>query len=81
MMEKSSFNLSIDLRGTPCPLNYVRCKLALEDLEISDSLLVILDKGEPQEMVIPGLINEGHKVDIINESSLWVEFIVICGKE
>ncbi len=81
MTNKSSFSLSIDLRGTPCPLNYVRCKLALEDLEISDSLLVILDKGEPQEMVIPGLINEGHKVDIINESSLWVECIVICGKK
>ena len=76
MTEKSSFNLSIDLRGTPCPLNYIRCKLALEDLEISDSLLVILDKGEPQDMVVSGLINQGHHVEIVSEGSSWVKLMV-----
>ena len=81
MTIKSSYRLSIDLRGTPCPQNYIRCKLALEELDISDLLLVILDKGEPQEMVIPGLINEGHQVSIIKESPSWVEMIVVCGKK
>ena len=69
----------IDLRGTPCPINYVRCKLALESLELNEVLSVDLDQGEPVSMVLPGLRNAGHHVEIIHEDSASVRILVVCG--
>ncbi len=53
---------TLDLRGTPCPLNYVRCRLALEKLPPGGQLLVWLDAGEPEQTVVEGLRGEGHIV-------------------
>ena len=55
---------SLDLRGTPCPLNYIRSKLALEKLEPGAWLQVDLDAGEPEQMVASGLRGEGHQVEL-----------------
>ena len=41
----------LDLESIPCPLNVVKCKLALEKLSADESLIVQLDKGEPEVMV------------------------------
>ena len=54
----------LDLRGTPCPLNFIRSKLALEKLEPGTWLLVDLDAGEPEQMVAGGLRAEGHLVEL-----------------
>ncbi len=52
----------LDLRGTPCPLNYVRARLALETLPVGSWLQVDLDPGEPEETVSESLRGEGHQV-------------------
>jgi TusA-related sulfurtransferase len=52
----------LDLRGTPCPRNYIRTKLALEGLAPGATLQVSLDRGEPEQMVSEGLLNAGHGV-------------------
>ncbi len=54
---------SLDLCGTPCPLNYIRSKLALEKLESGAWLQVDLDAGEPEQMVMVGLRDAGHRVE------------------
>ena len=54
----------LDLRGTPCPLNYVRSKLALERLELGACLQLDLDRGEPEQMVTEGLRGQGHAVEV-----------------
>ena len=41
----------MDLELTPCPLNVVKCKLALEKLSVNETLIVHLHKGEPELMV------------------------------
>ena len=41
----------LDLESIPCPLNVVKCKLALEKLSLDETLIVHLDKGEPEIMV------------------------------
>jgi len=56
--------VQLDLRGTPCPLNFIRSKLALEKLEPGAWLQVDLDAGEPEEMVASGLREAGHHVDL-----------------
>ncbi|QPN62414.1 sulfurtransferase TusA family protein [Synechococcus sp. CBW1004] len=52
----------LDLRGTPCPLNYIRTRLALEKLPAGAELEVWLDRGEPERLVSEGLRQEGHTV-------------------
>lgn len=54
----------LDLRGTPCPLNYIRTRLALERLPAGSELEVWLDRGEPERMVSEGLRHEGHGVSL-----------------
>ena len=41
----------LDLKSIPCPLNVVKCKLALEKLTADETLIVHLNKGEPEVMV------------------------------
>ena len=45
----------LDLKSVPCPLNVVKIKLALEKLSKNEHLIVELDKGEPEEMVLNNL--------------------------
>ena len=78
-MRESLRKLYIDLRGTPCPVNFVRCCLALEDLSTDGCLEVCLDKGEPEEMVIAGLENAGHHVEIKEKNATWIKLMVISG--
>ena len=70
---------SLDLRGTPCPVNFIRCKLALERMQCGDQLQVQLDRGEPEAMVVPGLREAGHSVTISEADASWVSLTVICG--
>jgi TusA-related sulfurtransferase len=60
----------LDLRGTPCPLNYVRSRLALEKLPVGALLLVDLDRGEPERMVAEGLAEAGHSVETLEPGTL-----------
>ena len=67
----------IDLKSVPCPLNVVKCKLALEKLSRKDILLVDLDKGEPEVMVKKTLENMGYKLDIVKSDKDWIRFKVM----
>ena len=53
---------SLDLRGVACPMNFVRTKLALDDLEAGQVLEVFLDDGEPINNVSRSLKDEGHEL-------------------
>ena len=72
----STFSQSIDLRGTPCPLNFIRCSLALENLALGECLEVYLDKGEPEEMVVSGLRTAGNVVEVVQEEINWLKIMV-----
>ena len=60
----SDSTADLDLRGTPCPLNFIRTRLALEKIPQGAQLVVDLDRGEPEQMVVAGLRGEGHGVDV-----------------
>ncbi len=53
----------LDLRGTPCPINFVRTKLQLEKMQSGELLEVWLDGGEPIEQVPDSLAMNGYQVD------------------
>ena len=66
----------IDLKSVPCPLNVVKCKLALEKLRNQDNLFVDLDKGEPETMVKKTLESMGYKLDVVKSDKDWIRFKV-----
>jgi TusA-related sulfurtransferase len=53
----------LDLRGTPCPINFVRTKLRLEQMLPGALLEVWLDPGEPVEQVPDSLKMAGYVVE------------------
>jgi len=53
---------TIDLRGVCCPTNFVKAKLALEDVETGTTVEFLLDDGEPVKNVPRSLKAEGHKL-------------------
>jgi TusA-related sulfurtransferase len=55
----------LDLRGTPCPINFVRTKLTLEKMPSKALLEVWLDPGEPIEQVPDSLRMEGYQIEQI----------------
>lgn len=57
----------IDLRGTPCPLNFVRAKLRLEQMAPGSLLEVWLDPGEPIEQVPDSLAMEGYGIEQVED--------------
>ncbi len=59
----------LDLCGLPCPLNFVKCCLALENLSSEQVLKVDLDIGETETSVMDGLIEKGYKVIVLNKDT------------
>ncbi len=52
----------VDLRGVPCPLNFVKAKLELERIEVGDILEIQLDGGEPVQNVPDSFVQQGQEV-------------------
>ena len=55
---------NLDLRGVACPLNFVKTKLCLDNLNNGEILAVVLDAGEPIESVYSSIMAEGHTVEM-----------------
>ena len=53
---------TLDLSGVLCPINFVKTKLKLEEMEVGQVLEVILDDGEPMKNVPRSVKAEGHKI-------------------
>ncbi|MGB3310117.1 MAG: sulfurtransferase TusA family protein [Nodosilinea sp.] len=57
----------MDLRGTPCPINFVRTKLQLEKMAPGALLEVWIDAGEPVEQVPDSLTMEGYTIEHLQD--------------
>jgi TusA-related sulfurtransferase len=64
-MSQPTPDAQLDLRGTPCPINFVRTKLRLEKMQPGEMLEVWLDPGEPMEQVPDSLKMEGYGIEQI----------------
>ena len=64
----------LELESIPCPLNVVKCKLALEKLSVHETLIVHLDKGEPEEMVKKALKKMKYFFKTIEEDQKTIKF-------
>ena len=71
----------MDLRSVPCPLNVVKIKLALEKLSKNEKLIVELDKGEPEEMVLKTLKEMGCFFKQITENEKFIKIKILNEKK
>jgi len=70
----------LDLKSVPCPLNVVKMKLALEKLSKNEQLIIELDKGEPEEMVLKNLKQMGCLFKQINENEKFIKITILNEK-
>lgn len=66
-----------DLRGVPCPINYVKAKLKLEEMEIGNALNILLDEGDPINNVPLSLKGDGQEILCIEKKDNYYEVMVI----
>ena len=71
-------DVRLDLRGTPCPINFVRTKLRLEQMTPGTLLEVWLDPGEPIEQVPDSLAMAGYGIEAIEDRSDYFALKVRC---
>ena len=71
-------NNYLDLCGLVCPVNFVKCCLALEKLSLNQVLKVDIDSGESEISVLDGLKEKGYKVKILKRDSKKVTLIISC---
>ena len=76
MAENISTDHYLDLRGYACPVNFVRCCLALENLSSNDILKVDIDIGEAETSIVDGLKDKGYYLKILNKDSEKVTLII-----
>ena len=76
-MEKNIlYDHYLDLRGFVCPVNFVKCCLALEKLSPNEFLNVDLDIGEAETTVMDGLLEKGYQVNILKKDSNMISLII-----
>ena len=73
---KEALNV-LDLESVPCPLNVVKCKLALEKLSLNEDLIVHLDKGEPEIMVKRALKKMKYFFKTIEENQNTIKLKIL----
>ena len=61
-MSEIKIDKTLDLKSVPCPMNFVKTKLALEGMKKDNVLEVFLDDGEPITNVTASVKEEGHKI-------------------
>ena len=75
-MEGIRIDQNIDLRGVSCPLNYVRTKLKLEEMEVGQVLEVLLDDGESIVNVPRSAKEDGHKILGIEQAEGYFKVLI-----
>jgi TusA-related sulfurtransferase len=66
----------LDLRGTPCPINFVRTKLYLEKMPPGGLLEVWLDPGEPLEQVPDSLTMAGYQIEQVTDCAGYFSLVI-----
>jgi len=75
-MEGARINQTLDLKGVSCPLNYVKAKLKLEEMEVGQVLKILLDDGESVVSIPRSAKEDGHRILRIRQIEDYFEVLV-----
>jgi TusA-related sulfurtransferase len=73
-MEEITPDKSINIKGLVCPYTFVKSKLAIESMEVSQILEILLDSEEASRNIPKSMEDHGQKVlkvEKINETD-WI---------
>ena len=73
-MEDLKIDKKINIKGLVCPYTFVKSKLAVEDLEVGQTLEILLDYEEASRSIPKSMEDHGQrvlKVEKINDTD-WV---------
>lgn len=76
-MDDMKIDRKINIKGLVCPYTFVKSKLAVEDLEIGQTLEILLDYEEASRSIPKSMEDHGQrvlKVEKINDTD-WVILI------
>ena len=71
-------NVVMDLKGVKCPINYVKAKIRIEQMEKGQTMELYLDDGEPINNVPTSLRNDGQ--DVLEIEKVGDHFKVLVKK-
>jgi sulfite reductase (ferredoxin) len=61
-----------DYRGVACPMNFVKTKMDLAQMNSGETFEILLDDGEPIANVPKSVMNEGHIIkEQIQQDNFW----------
>ena len=60
--EKIDIAYEMDLKGVPCPMNFIKTKFALAKIRDGSVLRILLDDGDPSDNVPQSVKKEGHQI-------------------
>ncbi len=66
--QSGSEQTQVDLRGVSCPMNFVKAKIALEKVDIGQTLEFLLDPGEPVRNVPESFTAQGQEVTAVEKA-------------
>jgi dissimilatory sulfite reductase (desulfoviridin) alpha/beta subunit len=72
---------TLDLRGVSCPMNFVKAKVAMEELPEGETIEFFLDEGEPLVNVTRSLKDEGYSVLNVTPEELYFRVIAEKSKD
>lgn len=75
-MTEITVNQTLDLKNTPCPMNFVKTKLKLEEMGEGEVLEVLLDDGDPIINVSSSVKEEGHKILKVEQKGNYWRLII-----
>ena len=55
-------DVSLNLSGVKCPMNIVKIKLKLEEMDDGQNLEIIVDVGEPMRSIPRAIKEDGHRI-------------------
>jgi len=75
-MNDIKIDQTLDLKNTPCPINFVKAKLKLEEMNKDEVLEVLLDDGDPIINVTSSVKEEGHQILKVEQVQTYWKLIV-----
>ena len=72
-MAEITITKTLDIRTEVCPYTFVKSKLALEELDLGESLEIFLGNSESASNVPRSLEGEGQTIQVLEkpEKGLW----------
>jgi tRNA 2-thiouridine synthesizing protein A len=80
-IKEISISKFLNLRGEICPFNYVKTKLALEEMEKGEVLEVVVDHPEAIENVPRSCKEEGHVILLVERIEGAYRLLIEKGRE